>query len=142
MKNLSFSWYDVIIKNFGELEDKIGKYLEKNGGLFWGSQSVTYSVGSIIDTEAFPMGLGQALNGVNSLLKNEYFNLQNSSQPQDQYVVSYIDYAGVLAIENSYLNLLPSQFTKIKSIPEIFKDYNIKIIKDYLGHDRVVIVKK
>ena len=129
MKNLSFSWYDVIMKNFGELEDKIGKYLEKNGGLFWGSQSVTYSVGSIIDTEAFPMGLGQALNGVNSLLKNEYFNLQNSSQPQDQYVVSYIDYAGVLAIENSYLNLLPSQFTKIKSIPEIFKDYNKSSIK-------------
>ena len=47
--------------------------------LFWGTQSVTYndldSTISITDDEAFPMGLGQVLNGVNSLLKNDDFKL-------------------------------------------------------------------
>lgn len=41
---------------------------------------------------------------------------------------------GVLFLEIGY--------NQATAIEEIFKDYNIKIIKDYLGHDRVVIVKK
>lgn len=129
MKDTSFNWYEMIITNFGELEDKIGKYLKKDGALFWGTQSVTYNYDKIIDTEAFPMGLGQVLNGVNSLLKDENFYLtQEGSGTNLDYIISYIDYAGVLAIENAYINLLPSQFSKIKSIPEIFKDYNKKNI--------------
>ena len=129
MKDTSFNWYEMIITNFGELEDKIGKYLKKDGALFWGTQSVTYNYDKIVDTEAFPMGLGQVLNGVNSLLKDENFYLtQEGSGANLDYIISYIDYAGALAIENAYINLLPSQFSKIKSIPEIFKDYNKKNI--------------
>ena len=131
IKNSSYQWYDMIITKFGELEDKIGKYLKKDGMLFWGTQSVTYtdlnSTISITDDEAFPMGLGQVLNGVNSLLKNDEFVLSDS-QSSDNYSLSYIEYAGSLAIENAYLNLLPSQFEKIKSIPVIFKDFNKKAL--------------
>ena len=122
----------MIIANFGELEDKIGKYLKKDGMLFWGTQSVTYndldSTISITDDEAFPMGLGQFLNGVNSLLKNDDFKLIGSQPTESNYSINYINYAGSLAIENAYLNLLPSQFEKIKSIPVIFKDFNKKSI--------------
>ena len=125
LKEKSFFWYNSVITNFGDLEDKIGKYLKKEGMLFWGEQSVTYNYNGISDSEAFPLGLIQVLNGINSILKNKDFNLQEQTQDEEETKdQNYLNYIFSISIENSFINLLPSQFAKIKTIPEIFKDFN------------------
>lgn len=126
LKSYSANWYNDTIVNFGLLENKIEEYISKNDTSFWGYQSVSYNYENINDKEGFPLGLEQVLSDINSLLKNDNFN--EAPQQVDQRTQNYLTYLSYLSIENSYDNLLPTQFAKLKEIPGIFQDFNRKSI--------------
>ncbi|MCQ2816891.1 MAG: PAS domain S-box protein, partial [archaeon] len=143
MQQLGTNWYNNIISAFGELENKIGAYIKEDDEyIFWGNHPVTYhqSVdisdikgddGKKQDTESFPLSIGQVLSGVNSLLKNNDFSSVSNNTENDESD-RYIKYLGFISIENAYSNLLPNQFDKLTTIPEIFKDWNKNSIKIFL----------
>ena len=123
-----YIWYDNITDKFGDIEDKIGIFInDKNQKLiFWDIENVTYQDNAINAQEAFPLSIAQALSNINSVLKNDYFTLKKSNTDLSENSKNYINYISFMAIENTYDNVLPNQFDKLKKIPEQLKDYNSK----------------
>ena len=132
LTEFAVKWYTETITNFGELEYKIGNYID-NSTLFWCSQTVTYNFPELTDDESYPLGTNQVLTDINSMLNNEYFtidtNVLDNMSKEDQEFMSYIKY---LAVENSYSNLIPSQFDKLKTVPPNLQDYNSKKMDNIL----------
>jgi hypothetical protein len=62
------------------------------------------------------------MSDINSLLLNEFFSLYLSKINENSQF--YLDYILYLSIENSCLNIIPSQFKKIQFIPKLFQEYN------------------
>ena len=94
--------------------------------IFWDIENVTYQDNAINAQEAFPLSIAQALSNINSVLKNDYFTLKKSNTDLSENSKNYINYISFMAIENTYDNVLPNQFDKLKKIPEQLKDYNSK----------------
>ncbi len=126
MKNFAFRWYENITDKFGDIEDNISKFIsdKKQKELFWDNQKVTYTYKNIYDVECFPMAISQSLSNINSVLKNDYFSLTISNENLTKKSIQYIDYITFMAIENTYDNLLPNQYDKLRTIPHILKDFN------------------
>ena len=126
MKKFAFRWYDNITDKFGDLEDHISNFIsdKKQKELFWDNQKITYTFKNIYDAECFPMAIGQSLSNINSVLKNDYFSLTMSNENLTKSSLQYIKYITFMAIENTYDNLLPNQYDKLRTIPQILKDFN------------------
>ena len=124
MKIKCFFLYNNITTSFGNFEHKIGKYLNKDKfDLFWSKEKKKYYYNDLIDYEPFPAIISQILSNVNSILFNQYFNLNNffPSTDDSKNLFEYINYN---IIENSYNILIPSQYLKIQNIPSLLKNYN------------------
>ena len=124
MKIKCFCLYNNITTSFGNFEHKIGKYLNKDKfDLFWSKEKKKYYYNDLIDYEPFPAIISQILSNVNSILFNQYFNLNNffPSTDDSKNLFEYINYN---IIENSYNILIPSQYLKIQNIPSLLKNYN------------------
>ena len=128
MKEYCFIWYDNITEKFGKVEDKISNFISDSDlkKYFWNNENITYNYKKVSDTESFPMSVAQSLSNINSVLKNNYFNLNISQEKLSNNSKKYIHYIIFMAIENSYDNLLPNQYEKLRTIPQILKDYNSK----------------
>ena len=128
MKEYCYIWYDNITDKFGNVEDKISNFIGDSDlkKYFWNSENITYNYKMISDSESFPMSVAQSLSNINSVLKNNYFNLNISQEKLSNNSKKYIRYIIFMAIENSYDNLLPNQYEKLRTIPQILKDYNSK----------------
>ena len=126
MKNFAFIWYENITDQFAYLEDNIGKFIsdKKQKQLFWDNQKITYTYKDINDVECFPLAISQSLSNINSILKNDYFSLSISKEHLSLNSLQYIDYITFMGIDNTYENLLPNQFEKLKTMPQILKDFN------------------
>lgn len=126
MSAFSEKWYSEAVSKFGELEYKIGKYIS-DANLFWCSQNVTYNLPGLTDDESFPLGANQVLADVNSMIKTDFWSLDeavlNRMSEEDKELMRYVKF---IVIENSYDNLLPSQFNKLTSIPSSLQKYNSK----------------
>ena len=123
MRLKSVSYYDNITTYFGKVEHEIGKYLNKEDhfNLFLKHEKIEFYNVDMIDEESFPTVFSQILNDVNSLLFNKYFNLNDSFPTNNaKYYFEYINY---IVIENSYNNLIPNLFNKVKKIPFLFQAY-------------------
>jgi PAS domain S-box-containing protein len=131
LKQYGFDWYNQTIKTFGLIENEIERYITQDDSSFWGRHSVLYISVDIPDKEGFPLGLGQVLSDINSLLRN--VNFTHEAPHLDTKHQNYINYIAFLSIENAYENLLPIQFNKLHSIPQIFRDFNKKSIHILLG---------
>ena len=126
MKKIGYLWYSNITLSFGELEHKIGKYLNRENQIkyFWDNENVTYYYQNInSDTESFPLGLSQIMSDINSLLMNSNFCLSNDTNLSNN-IETYLEYISFLSIENAYDNLIPNQYIKILKIPKLLQDYN------------------
>ena len=128
MKELCFHWYDNITDKFGELEDKIYNFIsdQDQKKYFWDNQNITYTYKDVYDFESFPLAVSQSLSNINSVLKNNYYSLNISQQGLNENSKNYIEYIIFMTIENSFDNLLPNQYEKLKTIPTILCDYNSK----------------
>ena len=126
LKEYCFKWYINITDEFGEIEDKIYNFIsDKNQKkLFWNNQKITYNYKSIDDFESFPLAVAQGLSNINSVLKNDYFNLNMTQDNLSINSKQYIYYVTFMAVENNYDNLLPTQYEKLRTLPNILKDYN------------------
>jgi hypothetical protein len=126
MKNFAFLWYENITDQFAYLEDNIGKFIndKKQKKLFWDNQKITYIYKDLNDVECFPLAIGQSLSNINSILKNNYFSLSITKEHLSLNSLQYIDYITFMGIDNTYENLLPNQFEKLKTMPQILKDFN------------------
>ncbi len=123
MKLKCISYYENITSYFGELEHEIGRFLNKKDhfNLFLKKEKLEFYNVEVVDEEYFPTVFSQILNDVNSLLFNKYFNLNDSFPTNNaKYYFEYINY---IVIENSYKNLIPNLFIKVKKIPFLFQDY-------------------
>jgi hypothetical protein len=126
MKAYGFDWYNQTIKTFGVIEKQIERYISQNDTNFWGHHRISYISYDVNDKEGFPLGLGQVLSDINSLLRNKNFT---AAAPQlDNNKKKYLMYTAFLSIENAYDNLLPTQFHKLKILPQIFQDFNRRSI--------------
>ena len=128
MKKYGYLWYNNITVSFGELEHKIGKYLNRENQIkyFWDKEKVTYyyhDENLDCDHESFPLGLSQIMSDINSLLMNKNFILELVNE-KDEHLENYLEYISFLSIENAYDNLIPNQFIKILNIPTLLQDYN------------------
>ena len=85
---------------------------------------MTYYYNNLTDSEAFPMGLSQVISDVNSLLTNKHFNISKEDIEIDEHARSYIHFMIYASIENSYKNLIPNQYLKLKVIPNLFENSN------------------
>ena len=134
MKKLSYKWYINITVRFGDLEFKIGKYLNREDHMtyFWDNEEISYLNPYIqFDHESFPFALSQMLSNVNSLLLDKQFDLF-SNEIIEPNVIDYLQHMTYLSVENSLDNIIPNLFNKISIIPNLIKDYNIsskKILK-------------
>ena len=54
-----------------------------------------------------------------SKIKNDYFTLKKSNTDLSENSKNYINYISFMAIENTYDNVLPNQFDKLKKIINI-----------------------
>jgi len=126
MKGYCFKWYGNITEQFGQIEDKISNFISDKDQkkLFWDNQKITYTYKNIDDVESFPMAIAQCLSNINSFLKNDYFNLNISQDGLASNSIRYIKYVTFMTTENSYDNLLPNQYEKLRTIPSILKDHN------------------
>ena len=124
LKKKSYKWYTDIISRFGYLEHFIGNFLSKENlnKYIWNLENITYNYNGLTETETFPSGLSQTMSDINSLLLNEFFSLHLSKINENSQF--YLDYILYLSIENSCLNIIPSQFKKIQFIPKLFQEYN------------------
>ena len=124
MKKFCYIWYNNITIKFGELEHKIGKYLNEENykTYFWDEEQVNYNFKDLAnDTETFPLELSQIMSNINSLLLNPYFNLHSNFS---ENILNYLGFISFSSIENAYDNLIPNQLIKILKIPLFFQDYN------------------
>ena len=126
MKEFAFIWYENITDQFAYLEDNIGKFIndKKQKQLFWDNQKITYIYKEINDFECFPLAIAQSLSNINSILKNDYFSLSISKENLTSNSLQYIDYITFMGIDNTYDNILPNQFEKLQTMPQILKDFN------------------
>ena len=124
MKNYSYNWYNKIADDFGDMENVINDYIDKNKQtiLFWDEENITYTIDKINDTDSFPLAVSQVLSDINSLLKDEKFILSTPKMTKHQQ--NYFNYLSFLSIENAYDNLLPKMYDKLRILPHIFQDYN------------------
>ena len=123
MKYKSFQLYSNITISFGEIEYEIGNFLnyEEHFNLFLNNEKLEFYFTGLYDLEFFPSIFSQTLNNINSLLFNKYYNL-NDSFPENNSK-DYFEYINYIVIENSYDNLIPNLFNKIKKIPFLVQDY-------------------
>jgi hypothetical protein len=70
------------------------------------------------------LAVAQGLSNINSVLKNDYFNLNMTQDNLSINSKQYIYYVTFMAVENNYDNLLPTQYEKLRTLPNILKDYN------------------
>ena len=126
MKKNNYLIYNNITKYFGSLEYNIGKYInnKEQNIYFWDKENITYYYNRLKDSEAFPLGLSQVLSDINSLLMNKYFKINKEDVLIDEHVRSYIQFISFSSIENSYDNIIPNQYLKIKIIPKLFEKSN------------------
>ncbi len=129
MKKYGYLWYNNISVSFGELEHKIGKYLNKENQnkYFWDEERVSYYFqDKKLDYahESFPLGISQIMSDINSLLMDTKFILNLNDDDSVNNTKNYFHYISFLSIENAYDNLIPNQFNKILTIPKLFQDYN------------------
>ncbi len=126
MEKFSFTWYNNITDSFGKIEDKIGLFIsDSNQKLyFWDIENVTYDYEDINGVESFPLSISQSLSNINSVLKNDFFTLKKNLGQLSENSIKYINYISFMAIENTYENVLPNQFNKLKTIPKKLKEYN------------------
>ena len=126
MDQLSYTWYNNISDRFGEIEDKIGIFIsDSNQKLyFWDTENVTYDYEEIEGIESFPLSISQSLSNINSVLKNDYFKLKLTTETLTENSIKYINYISFMAIENTYENVLPNQFDKLRTIPKKLIEYN------------------
>ena len=126
MDQLSYTWYNNISDRFGEIEDKIGIFIsDSNQKLyFWDTENVTYDYEEIEGIESFPLSISQSLSNINSVLKNDFFTLKQTTETLTENSIKYINYISFMAIENTYENVLPNQFDKLRTIPKKLKEYN------------------
>ena len=124
MRTKSFNLYENITKSYGELEHKIGHYLNQqtNLDLFWGIIHMTLYYNNVKNYGTFPGIFTQILGNVNSLLLNVYFNLNNSILNEN--AENYLHYISYISIENSFDNLIPSVYSKIQQLPKLLQNYN------------------
>jgi len=124
LKKKNYDLYINITKYFGLLEYNIGRYIDSKNQdkFFWDKEKISYYYHDLNDTDAFPLGLSQVLSDINSLLMNKNFNL--SKIVIDEKSTNYLNYISFLAIENSYDNVIPNQYLKLKIIPNLFQDSN------------------
>ena len=132
-------YFDLLSVNEA-LEKDISKYLNKNElmSLYWDKIKISYVKDNYsiyfneIDTESFPMAMGQFLSSCISYLNNKNFNISNEaiknyknlSKKERDEVNMYSEHILFLIIENAYDNILPNHFKKLTTIPEKLKNYN------------------
>ena len=140
MSSLAKTLYFDLLSANEALEKDISKYLEKNElmNLYWDKINISYVKENYtkyfneIDTESFPMAMGQFLSSCISFLTNKNFNISNeainnynSLSIKDKNELDiYSEHILYLIIENAYDNILPNHFKKIETIPENLRKYN------------------
>ena len=140
--NESLKLYENLSKSFGSLEMEIPTFLtdEQLDKLYWDKVNVSYMNENYIkfslfgDEETFPMSIAQVLSNSLSYLHSPIFNsLSEESKisffnnSEDNEI--YFEYMTFLIIENGYNNILPNQFKKLLTIPEILSKYNLSQTK-------------
>ena len=140
MNSLAKTLYFDLLSANEALEKDISKYLSKNElmNLYWDRIEISYVKDNYskyfneIDTESFPMAMGQFLSSCISFLTDKRFNISSEAMenfkklsPRDQTEMDiYTQHILYLIIENAYDNILPNHIKKIENIPNNLKKYN------------------
>ena len=124
LKKRNYDLYNNITHFFGLFEYNIGRYIDSKNQdkFFWDKEKISYYYNDLNDTDAFPLALSQVLSDIYSLLMNKDFNL--SEIVNDEKSQNYLNFISFLAIENSYDNVIPNQYLKLKIIPGLLQDSN------------------
>ena len=139
--NTSLTLYEKLSKSFGILEMDMPYYLteEQLNDLYWDRVNVTYMTEVIKkynhnlgDEESFPMSIAQLLSNSFSYLQSSIYNsIYNDTEFFESFEdnIIYFQYMTSLIIENGYDNILPNQFKKLLTIPNILSKFNFFQIK-------------
>ena len=133
MQIIAINLYYNLTFHYGNLEMKIPKYLteEELLSLYWDHINVSYvndnyMRGGILNNESFPTAMDQFLCNCIKFLKNDVSEEFITSKINDTDFEEYFNYNTYLIIENAYNSIIPNQFTKLKSLPNVFSTYNNK----------------
>ena len=133
MQKIANNLYYNLTFHYGKLEMEIPKYLsdEELLSLYWDHINVTYVNDNymregIINNESFPTAMDQFLCNCINFLKNDVSEEFITSKINDTDFEEYFNYMTHLIIENAYNNIIPNQFTKLKTIPNVFSRFNNK----------------
>ena len=133
MQKIANNLYYNLTFHYGKIEMEIPKYLteEELLSLYWDHINITYvnddyMRGGIINNESFPTAMDQFLCNCIKFLKNDVSEEFITSKINDINFEEYFNYTTHLIIENAYNNIIPNQFTKLKSMPNVFSRFNNK----------------
>ena len=124
---------------FQYLEMETAYYLNKEQlkELYWNVINISYMDESYYNyskskyNDSYPMAVDQFLSNTIYFIENDVFNStsdiakQKYFDNQNIYEI-YFKYITFIIIENGYDNILPNQFNKLREIPNILTNYNLK----------------
>mgnify|MGYP002623897698 CR=1 FL=1 len=133
MQKIANILYYNLTYHYGKLEMEIPKYLtdEELLSLYWDHINITYvndnyKRGGFVNNESFPTAMDQFLCNCIKFLKNDVSIEFIISKINDTDFEENFNYITHLIIENAYNNIIPDQFTKLKTIPNVFSRFNNK----------------
>ena len=130
MKSIAHILYDNISNTYGFLEMNIPDYLPEEDliKIYWDENEVSYHINiPKKNNESFPMSIAQMLSSCYSYLFDSPYNLSEQGlegYDNDSQAPEYFKYTTHLIIENSYDSIIPNQFKKLLTIPDILSKYN------------------
>ena len=131
MEKIAHILYLNLSKHCGKLDMDIPKYLNEYEllSLYWDHFNVSYvndkySRDGWILNESFPTSIDQFLCNCINFLKYNYSVQYSSLEKKDENFEEIFNYTSYLIIENAYNNIIPNQFLKLNTIPNIFSKTN------------------
>jgi len=133
MQKIANTLYYNLTFHYGKIEMEVPKYLTEKEllSLYWDHINITYvndnyMRGGFVNNESFPTAMDQFLCNCINFLKNDVSEEFITSKINNTDFEEYFNYITHLIIENAYNNIIPNQFTKLKSIPNVFSRFNNK----------------
>ena len=130
MKKIGIKLYHELNNEYGNMNMFINKYISEQNiiKIYWNTINISYLNELYIrnkrkGNDSFPSAIDQFLfNAIFFLKKYNYSNNDIDLNNKDDE--EYFNYITFLLIENSYINIIPNLFIKLKNIPELYSTYN------------------
>ena len=123
--------YDYLIHYLGVIEMEIPNFLsdEQLLNLYWDHININYVTNSFVrynkvNNESYPSAMDQFLCNCKRFLQINNSETYLSVKSNDEYFENFYNYTTYLIIENGYNSIIPEQFKKLKTMTNIFSDYN------------------